>query len=183
MDCITQTPEFSLELTEAPVIKRKPNKVNTKKRKPRTCRSPAWSRPDCIHHEIDKDLVKRLKNPDGKYDAVWFMDPHYDPEENRYHINWSDDDIEKLWNGIVESQLDYLAYAKNTEGKWFVACIQFFNSDIFESFCISEGMSVSNFRNELATQLKAKFGYIADFKEPLLDCDADFIEVALNKSL
>ena len=72
---------------------------------------PFWFNSQTIHHELDKDIISAMKNGNEKCSLLMMMDPHYEPKKQIYHIEWKNDDVEMLLEGMFIRSLEILRNA------------------------------------------------------------------------
>ncbi|MGI2115660.1 hypothetical protein ACRWQL_00580 (plasmid) [Shewanella sp. HL-SH4] len=72
---------------------------------------PFWFYADTIHHQLDKDIVDSMIRGNEKCSTLMMLDPHFEQKTNKYHIEWTKDDIEMLLEGMFIRSLEILRNA------------------------------------------------------------------------
>lgn len=73
---------------------------------------PFWFKPETIHHLLDKDIVDSMNRGNEKCSSMMMMDPHFEHQTNLYHIEWTNDDIGTLLEGMFIRSLEILRNAR-----------------------------------------------------------------------
>ncbi|GGP69739.1 hypothetical protein GCM10009347_38670 [Shewanella algicola] len=117
---------------------------------------PFWSNPETIHHLLDKDIVDSMRRGNEKCSAMMMMDPHFEHKTNQYHIQWSQDDVDTLINGMLIRSLEILRNAK-PDNDLFKEEIMWQSTPQFAQVCRYAGYNPVIIREEVRHIMK-KYG-------------------------
>lgn len=73
---------------------------------------PFWNKPATVHHSLDTDIVKSMHRGNEKCSSLMMMDPSFDSTQNLYHIEWTDEDVSVLLEGMFMRSLEILRFSK-----------------------------------------------------------------------
>lgn len=140
--------------------------------KPMKGDNPSWFLENTIHHELDSDLTRRAgKKNDGKYENIFIFDTDFDQKRNQLHLQWSDEDIVQLWEGILGQSISILRYAKE-DSVDFQEAIEFINSDLCEVVCKALNLDVLIIRTGVQAALK-NYGKNVDANRNVITKETD----------
>lgn len=117
---------------------------------------PFWFFPETIHHSLDKDIVDSIRRGNEKCSVMMMMDPHFEHKTNQYHIEWSQEDIDMLLNGMLIRSLEILRNAK-PDNELFKEEIMWQSTPQFAQVCRYAGYNPRIIRDEVRMIMK-KYG-------------------------
>jgi hypothetical protein len=129
---------------------------------------PFWFYPETIHHDLDDDIVASMLRGNEKCSSMMMMDPHFEHQANRYHIRWTQDDIDTLLNGMLIRSLEILRNAR-PDNKLFKEEIMWQSTPQFAEVCRYAGYDPRIIRDEVGEIMK-RYG-----KEIEVDNLAEFV--------
>ncbi|MCU8005806.1 hypothetical protein [Shewanella sp. SM96] len=117
---------------------------------------PFWFYPATIHHELDKDIVDSIRRGNEKCTSMMMMDPHFEYKTYRYHIEWTDKDINTLLEGMLVRSLEILRNA-DPNNELFKEEIMWQSSPQFAAVCQYFGYDPRVIREEVC-QIMKRYG-------------------------
>ncbi|GIU40896.1 hypothetical protein TUM3794_19930 [Shewanella colwelliana] len=124
-------------------------------RKSTTQAQPFWSNPETIHHVLDKDIIDSMKRGNEKCSNLMMMDPHYEHQNNLYHIEWTRDDIDTLLHGMLVRSLEILRCADPSNDQ-FKEEIVWQATPQFAEVCRYAGLDPQIIRDEVKSIMKGR---------------------------
>lgn len=119
--------------------------------------SPSWNKENVIQHPLDLDILQAIKrgNPTYEDSIISLFDHELDAINCISHVEWKDEEIEKLCLWMVDRSLEIIRdVAIDTED--FFTEIEFISSNYFTLICKAFGFDHVELRKGIYHELRLR---------------------------
>ena len=119
--------------------------------------SPSWNKENVIQHPLDLDILQAIKrgNPTYEDSIISLFDPELDAINCVTHVEWTDEEIEKLCLWMVDRSLEIIRdVAIDTED--MITEIEFISSNYFTLICKAFGFDHVELRKGIYHELRLR---------------------------
>jgi len=142
---------------------------------------PHWEKPGVIAHRLDNDSLEKLSN--RKSSNLWELsDPDFDGVNGVLYYEYTDQDLNKIWVGMINVHLENLRYAKD-EGPLFLESLDWILSTQFEAYCFATQLDPYVLRRSIPSIVKKyKKGLVGHAKKMLetIEKNSEGLDFELN---
>lgn len=119
--------------------------------------SQHWDKPTIIHHFVDLDVLQSIKRGKPTYEdsIISLFDPELDPINGLAHVEWKNNDIDKLCLWMIDRSLEIIRdVGLSTDD--FKEEMKFVESPFFEMICKAFGYDVDAIRKGIYRAVAAR---------------------------
>ena len=119
--------------------------------------NPSWDRPDTITHPLDEDILVGIKKGRPTYEdsIISLLDPEVDPINGVTHVEWTDDQIDRLLLWMVDRALCLIRDVALATPE-FKEEYDFVQSPMFSVFCKALGYDADVLRDGIDAEIKQR---------------------------
>ncbi|MBB1295169.1 MULTISPECIES: hypothetical protein [unclassified Pseudoalteromonas] len=119
--------------------------------------SPSWNKENVIQHPLDLDILQAIKrgNPTYEDSIISLFDPELDAVNCISHVEWQDEEIEKLCLWMVDRSLEILRDVA-VDSEDLIVELEFVSSNYFALICKAFGFDHVELRKGIYHELRLR---------------------------